>query len=376
MHSINHLMKNKRQRFSSPNSQSIRSQILSSTYLKPLPRHTMGISINTNIAATRAGFYLANNHQAMQKSLDRLSSGKRITEPSDDAGGLAVSMKIESLIKRLRATSYNVSNAVSLLQVQDGVLATAGKIVSRMGELKGMHSDVTKNDSDQAAYDSEFNDLQGQLWDIAQTKFNGIRVFGDYDAEDGIRGDKVFDTDDQDPAVTLELFTTEDGSSGPSVLVQQSLLLSGLSLNAQNVNDPTEEYDPVAYDDAAANPAANAAGVTQDGTFSLASSDPTDAAKIFSLGDVNNMLFTEALQNIATMRASNGGMVKNLQYTLDNIETQIINHQAANGRIMDVDVARESSNLAKQQVLVQSAASMTAQANLINDVALMLIRGN
>jgi flagellin len=146
-------------------------------------------------------------------------------------------------------------------------------------------------------------------------------------------------------------------------------------LTVSNVNTANEEYNPAAYDDAAANPAA-VADVTQDGTFSLASSDPTDAAKIFSLGDVNNMLFTEALQNIATMRASNGGMVKNLQYTLDNIETQIINHQAANGRIMDVDVARESSNLAKQQVLVQSSASMTAQANLINDVALMLIRGN
>ena len=336
----------------------------------------MGISINTNIAATRSGFYLANNHQAMQKSLDRLSSGKRITEPADDAGGLAVSMKIESLIKRLRATSYNVSNAVSLLQVQDGVLATAGKIVSRMGELKGMHSDVTKNDSDKATYDSEFNDLQGQLWDLAQTKFNGIRVFGGYDAEDNLRGaNNVFGADDEHEDVTLELYTTEDGSSGPSVLVQQSLLLSGLTLTASNVNTATEEYNPAAYDDAAGNPAA-VADVTQDGTFSLASSDPTDAAKIFSLGDVNTMLFTEALQNLATMRATNGGMVKNLQYTLDNIETQIINHQAANGRIMDVDVARESSNLAKQQVLVQSAASMTAQANLINDVALMLIRGN
>ena len=224
-------MKNKRQRFSSPNSQSIRSQILSSTYLKPLPRHTMGISINTNIAATRAGFYLANNHQAMQKSLDRLSSGKRITEPSDDAGGLAVSMKIESLIKTLRATSYNVSNAVSLLQVQDGVLATAGKIVSRMGELKGMHSDVTKNDSDQAAYDSEFNDLQGQLWDIAQTKFNGIRVFGGYDAEDNLRGaNNVFGADDEHEDVTLELYTTEDGSTDPSVLSHQSLIINGPTL--------------------------------------------------------------------------------------------------------------------------------------------------
>ena len=336
----------------------------------------MGISINTNVAATRSGFYLANNHQALQKSLDRLSSGKRITQPADDAGGLAVSMKLESVIRRLRATSYNVSNGISLLQVQDGVLATAGKIVSRMGELKGMHSDVTKNDSDKANYDTEFNDLQGQLWDLAQTKFNGIRVFGGYDEDDNLRvANNVFDTDDDHADVTLELFTTEDGSSGPSVLVKQSLLLSGLSLTVSNVNTATEAYAPAAYDDAAANPDA-VAGVTQNGTFSLASSDPTDATKIFSLGDVNTKFFTAALQNIATMRATNGGTVRNLQYTLDNIETQITNHKAANGRIIDVDVARESSNLAKQQVLVQSAASMTAQANLINDVALMLIRGN
>ena len=376
MRNIKYLMNHKRQKDTKPNMNKIRPQILSSIYLKSLPRPTMGISINTNIAATRSGFYLANNHQALQKSMDRLSSGKRITEPSDDAGGLAVSMKIESTIKRLRATSYNVTNAVSLLQVQDGVLASAAKIVSRMGELKSMHSDVTKNATDQATYDNEFNDLQGQLWDMSQTKFNGIRVFGGYDAEDNLRvADNVFGTDDGHADSTLELFTTEDGSSGPSVLVEQSLLLSGLSLTVSNANTATEAYAPAAYDDAAANPVA-IAGVTQDGTFSLASSDPTDATKIFTLGDINMGFFTEALQNLATMRATNGGMVKNLQYTLDNIETQIINHKAANGRIMDVDVARESSNLAKQQVLVQSAATMTAQANLINDVALMLIRGN
>jgi flagellin len=343
----------------------------------------MGISINTNIPATRAGFHLANNHQAMQKSLDRLSSGKRITEPADDAGGLAVSMKIESLIKRLRATSYNVSNAVSLLQVQDGVLATAGKIVSRMGELKSMHSDITKNDSDKATYDSEFSDLQGQLWDIAQTKFNGIRVIGDYDAEDNLRGaNNVFGADDNHADVTLELFTTEDGSSGPSVLVHQSLLLSAVTLTPTNHGTSTETFAASRFipgSDPALGPTVNAGqGVgqgTNDVLLTLADDDPT-AGNALSLENASAGYFIQSLQNIATLRASNGGMVKNLQYTLDNIETQIINHQAANGRIMDVDVARESSNLAKQQVLVQSSASMTAQANLINDVALMLIRGN
>ena len=120
----------------------------------------MGISVNTNVAATRAGMYLATNHANLQKSLDRLSSGKRITEPADDAGGLAVSMKLEHVSKVLTGASHNISNAISFLQVQDGILDTAGKIVTRMGELQGMAVDVTKNSSDIDNYEAEFHDLR------------------------------------------------------------------------------------------------------------------------------------------------------------------------------------------------------------------------
>ena len=81
----------------------------------------MGISINTNVAATRAGMFLKTNHANLQKSLDRLSSGRRITEPADNAGGLAVSMKLEHSGKVLARVSNNISNAISLLQTQDGV---------------------------------------------------------------------------------------------------------------------------------------------------------------------------------------------------------------------------------------------------------------
>jgi flagellin len=93
----------------------------------------MGISINTNVTATRASQFLASNHQNLQHSLDRLSSGRRITQPSDDAGGLAVSMKLEHTGKVLRGVSNNISNAISLLQVQDGALKSAGEIISRIG---------------------------------------------------------------------------------------------------------------------------------------------------------------------------------------------------------------------------------------------------
>ena len=118
----------------------------------------MGISINTNAAATNASMFLASNHANLQKSLDRLSSGKRITEPADDAGGLAVSMKLEHSSTMLQAVSRNISNAVSLLQVQDGILKTAADIVTRVGELKAMFDDVTKSTADGDLYEAELAD--------------------------------------------------------------------------------------------------------------------------------------------------------------------------------------------------------------------------
>ena len=99
----------------------------------------MGISINTNVAATRAGMYLGTNHANLQKSLDRLSSGRRITEPADDAGGLAVSMKLEHTGKVLQGVANNISNAISLMQVQDSALKSVGDIVNRIGELQAMY---------------------------------------------------------------------------------------------------------------------------------------------------------------------------------------------------------------------------------------------
>ena len=138
----------------------------------------MGISINTNVAASRAGMYLKSNHANLQKSLDRLSSGRRITEPADDAGGLAVSMKLEHTGKVLQGVSNNISNAISLMQVQDGALKSLGDIVSRVGELKAMFEDVSKNSTDGDMYEAELEDLVAQISAIAgNTKFNDIINF-------------------------------------------------------------------------------------------------------------------------------------------------------------------------------------------------------
>ena len=162
------------------------------------------------MAASQAALYLSKNNDNLQKSLNRLSSGNRITQPADDAGGLAVSMKLNGSIDRLQGASKNVGNAISFLQVQDGLLESAANIVSRMGELKGLYADVLKSTSDKATYDSEFQDLQAQLVQLAGTKFNGISIFGDQGATD------TFDDAKSDSSKweTEDIYITEDGSSG------------------------------------------------------------------------------------------------------------------------------------------------------------------
>ena len=131
----------------------------------------MPLTINTNMAASRASYFLSKNNDALQKSLDRLSSGRRITQPSDDAGGLAVSMKLQGSIDNLKGAANNVANAISFLQVQDGILDSVGQIVSRISELYGMSQDVLNAST--TIYDSEIADLIGQLDDLTSSEFNG-----------------------------------------------------------------------------------------------------------------------------------------------------------------------------------------------------------
>ena len=279
----------------------------------------MGISINTNVAATRAGMFLASNHANLQKSLDRLSSGRRITEPADDAGGLAVSMKLEHSSTMLQAVSRNISNAVSLLQVQDGILKSAADIVTRVGELKAMFDDVTKSTADGDLYEAELADLAAQITAMhTNSTFNGINLFATGGATLTVNLDDV-------SATTFNINTPD---------------LSGATNVAEIIT----------------------AGAANGGAGSLADADLT------------TQQISDALEEVAALRAGNGGEVRRLQYSQANVDTQVTNLIAANGRIVDVDIAHETTNLAKQQVLVQASAAMTAQANMSNDVALLLLQ--
>ena len=127
----------------------------------------MSVVINTNYAATVASNNLSASNAQLQRSLNRLSSGSSIVSPSDDAGGLAVSMKLSSAAKNQGAQISILGNGVSFLQSQDGALKVAGEILTRMSELGTLASDPTKGASDVANYDTEFTALKSQLSSIA-----------------------------------------------------------------------------------------------------------------------------------------------------------------------------------------------------------------
>ena len=311
----------------------------------------MPLVINTNPAAVSASYHMSRNNAALQKSLTRLSSGSRINKPSDDAGGLAVSMKLNASIARLKGVNNNIQNAISFLEVQDGVLQGAADILTRMGELKALSQDVLKNSSDVANYNSEFQSLQVQLFQLAGENFNGISLFAATTTATGSTS-AVFDTDGSKN--TVSIFTTERGTAGSVVSINKGTLLSALTFNSSS--DLTE----VAY-------AANVGA----GTSKSFAAD--GAANAFNLGTLTVSFFSQALENVATLRAENGGTASRLQFALENASRTQTNLEAANGRIVDVDIAGESTRLAKYNILMQASAAMLAQANLAPNAALMLL---
>ena len=189
----------------------------------------MSLTINTNAAAVTASYNLSRNNAALQKSLSRLSSGKRIVQTSDDAGGLAVSMKLNAQISRMQGVSNNIQNAISYLDVQDGVMQGSASIVSRMAELKALSQDVLKNSSDIANYNTEFKNLQVQLYQISQETFNGVSLFAI--KVTGGATDAVFGNGSSADN-TVSIYTTANGASGPIVSLSKAALLSALTFNS------------------------------------------------------------------------------------------------------------------------------------------------
>ena len=324
----------------------------------------MSLNISTNTAALRAGAYLSSNNANLQKSLDRLASGKKLTSPVDDPGGLAVSMKLSAAVNRITGAQSNVQNAISFLEVQDGMLDTVGQILDRMSELKGLSSsDPMKSDADIASYNNEFKDLQAQLHSISQQKFNGVSLYAEHTTKDGDT-DVVLSTSADYSQVdnTLTVYTSSSGSAGSKVSMHKSALLSALTFHTN-----TMALD--AHDDAV-----NASGNGAETTAFIMTLATATGGNFLDLADISVGVLTQALENVSFLRAQNGGSHSRLAFNAEALSTQKTNMRAALGRMVDVDIAEETTNLAKYSILNQAAASMLAQANASTDVALMLLR--
>ena len=280
------------------------------------------ISINTNSAASAAAYNLGNINVSLQKSLQRLSSGSRINSSSDDAGGLAVSMKLSASIRRTEATQANVNNSMAFLETQDGVLKSADKLVARMSELAQLANDVTKSSSDLALYQTEVDTLKSQLSSMMSESFNGISLFSS-----GLVTAPA-------TATTLSVVASQDGSHTIGI-TQANLGSVGFHVGT-----------------------ASASGIN------ISSATGAKAA----ISTVN-----AAIQNLAQLRAYNGSEQSRLNFASDTLSINKTNLEAANSRIIDVDVAEESSKLARFNILQQAGTAMLAQANQSSQSLLRLL---
>ena len=351
----------------------------------------MPIVVNTNSSATTASFNLSSANDALRKSLARLSSGKRIVSPADDAGGMAVAYKMASKLKRTEAVRSNVQNGISYLQVQDGALTSVGKILDRMSELRTMAQDVTKNTQDIENYSKEFIELQRQLQQVKNESFNGISLFADSQANSvpsPLTGElspnlnKASIANDQGVLVTRfsrTLYTNPSGQAvDGSVSIGVTNLQHVLSLGVLDTRYLT------AATNTAVTGAAGTDGLLNLGNVNMLNNDDFAPGATFdeiytSDGFLKSIMFvsvgqfTAAIERLADVRAENGAEQSRLNMTNELLIQNQTNLEAAHGRIMDADVALESTRFARHNVLVQASAAMVAQANQLTSIALSVL---
>lgn len=272
--------------------------------------------INTNTSAQSSARLLSESSNLLSKSLARLSSGSKIISPEDDGAGLAVSMRFDAQINRISAASSNISNAISFSQTQDGFLKKVSKALDRMSELSVLSQDVTKSDDDRALYDKEFQTLAAYVRDLSGKEFNGVSLFSS-----------------SDQSVTTDSDANKFDMTG--------------------VNLAAASYTNVV----------GAAGAT---TATVNVADASAAGSALTA-------IKDAITQLATDRATVGANISRLNMYSEQLGVLKDNLSAANSRIKDVDVAEESTNFARYNILVQAGTAMLAQANATPQSALRLL---
>jgi flagellin len=276
----------------------------------------MGLRINTNVSSLAAQRALGVTKFNLDSNLRKMSSGERITRAADDAAGLAISEKLKSHIRGLRQAKRNSDDGISLIQTAEGGLNEVSNIVIRLRELAVQAASDTVGDTERKFSDIEFQNLKDEIQRISKSsEFNGRSLL--------------------------------DGTGGV-VEIQVGIH-----------NDPTN--DRLKYDSVEVDSTLETLGINGE-TISNKEGAQLSLAKL-----------DEALVRINSNRANLGALQNRLQSASNSLAITEENFSAANSRIRDVDVASETADLAKNNILTQAGVSVLAQANQATNMALKLI---
>ncbi|MSP23956.1 MAG: flagellin FliC [Myxococcales bacterium] len=277
----------------------------------------MALVVNTNVASLDAQKSLSRTATALQKSFQRLSSGFRINSGADDAAGLGVSESLKARIKSFAVAERNTSNAISMARTAEGGLSEISGIVLRMRELAVQSANGDLTSTDRSYIDTEFQALKSEITRLADsTEFNGKELL----------------TGDSTSSVAFQVGIGTDSAQDTISVDFGGITLSSLGLSG----------------------------------VSVGGSGQTNATNAIAKVDT-------ALKEVSTKRATFGSSLNRLGIAQSNSQTIRTNLEAANSAIRDVDIAEESSLLARSQVLLQAGTSILAQANQAPQLALSLL---
>lgn len=276
----------------------------------------MGLRINTNVASLNAQRNLLGTKWGLDKSLEKLSSGYRINRAGDDAAGLAISENLRAQIRGLKQASRNASDGVSLVQVAEGGLNEISSILIRLRELSVQAASDTIGPVERQFLNVEYDQLVSEVDRIADgTEFNGTQLL-----------------------------------SGTGSI---------LDFQVGTKNDPN--IDRLSFDASKADANSAALGINLTSVADKASAQNSLAA------------IDSAIVSVSAMRADFGAIQNRLQSTIGNISVSVENLSAANSRIRDVDIAEETAEMTKNNILLQAGTSVLAQANQSSNSALQLL---
>ncbi|MEK4248263.1 flagellin N-terminal helical domain-containing protein [Paenibacillus sp. FSL W7-1287] len=266
--------------------------------------------INTNVGAMNAHRNLSANNNAMNKTMEKLSSGYRINRAADDAAGLAISEKMRFQINGLQQAQRNAQDGISLIQTAEGALTEVHAMLQRMNTLANQAANGTYASQDRSALQLEVSQLVSEIDAIAErTTFNGISLLNNTDS-----------------------IVFQVGVNGSDV-----------------ISVARGEMD--------------AAGI---GVDSLDITDQAGASA--AIGDIE-----AAIKSVSEQRAKFGAVQNRLEHTINNLGVNAENLSAAHSRVRDADMAQEMTNFTKNQILVQAGTSMLAQANSVPQNVLKLL---